>query len=182
MIKLIINTLGPEDTDSYTVALKTITSSLDKIILYSSFDDIIEHLSELVNQYILIPVAFESSFTKYDWKDFNFEFWEYLEIKSVISRKTKPMVLLENLEHEINKAIIHPATKIFMTNYLNSLNNKIDIIFEKSKVCAFERFKSEKYRYTICSKDAINNDCYLIKDIFEPHMIWCLYRVKGEIS
>lgn len=177
---MIINTLGPTGTDSHAAALDTVTSSQDKIVLYKSFDEIIEQLGQLSNQYILIPVAFESSSKDYDWKDLNFEYWEKLEIISIFSKKTKPMILIENPEYEVDLAIIQPATRIYMKKYLDSIAAQTEIIPEKSKIRAYEKFSEENYRYTICSKETVSENSFLIQNTFEPSMIWCLYRVKGE--
>ena len=176
---MIINTLGPTTTDCY-YAISRIDTNVDMVVLYDSFDSIVNCLDRLKDQYILFPVAFESSIENYSWKDFNFEYHQRVEIVDVFHSFTKVMVLIENCNYKINRAIIQPATKIFMSNFIKKKGMDLRIDFTHSKVTANKKFREEGYRFSIVSKETIlYNDDINICETFSPEMIWCLYRVKG---
>lgn len=176
---MIINTLGPTTTDCFN-ATKYVSAKFDAIILYNSFDSIIANINNLKGQYILLPVAFESSLKQYGWKDFNFEYHRMIEIVEVFHSFTKEMVLVENKKYKINKAIIQPATKFFMINYLNKEKIDIQIDFAPSKFQAKMKFQEDSYRFATVSKEALHESKDIsICDSFLPEMIWCLYKVKG---
>ncbi|WP_348921673.1 hypothetical protein [Enterococcus rotai] len=177
---MIINTLGPVGSDSYRVA-KTLIDVHDEINIYSSFDEIIAKIDDMENQYILIPTAYRSALSEYDWKDFNFEYWERMDLANVFHRKTKIMMLVENAKFKKDCAIIHPATSIYMKKYIAKqyLNSKIE--FASSKCKAYERFVKFDYRFTIASEDNISfkNSYKIIKKI-QPEMVWCVYKVREK--
>lgn len=176
---MIINTLGPTATDCF-YAINRIKLKVDVIVLYDSFDSIVNCFDKLKGQYILLPVAFESSIKNYSWKDFNFEYHKRIEIVDSFHSFTKGMVLIENCNYKINRAIIQPATEILMLNYLKKKSMDLRIDFTHSKVMANKKFLEEGYRFSIVSQETIiNNDDIIICETFFPEMIWCLYRVKG---
>lgn len=174
---MIINTLGPKYTDSYRIALKLINKSIDKINLFNSFDNLIMKINDLKGQYILIPTAYKSTDKEYDWKDFNFEYSNELNLTKVFAHKTKPIMLIENTNFVINKAVIQPATSIFMKNYCYKQKLDLEIIFKPSKYAAFIYFKKYKFRYTIVSNDFKGVSDFKLCRMFYPNMVWCLYEV-----
>lgn len=179
---MIIHTLGPESTDSFG-ALLSIVESSKKIVCHKSFDDIIENLHLFVDEYIFLPTAYQSHKRDYGWKDFNFQYWNQIELMTVFARPTKPMVLLKNKRWESDKAIIHPATKIFIEKYLNRMGEHTTMMFAKSKFSAWEIFKRDSLKYTIISLENFKDKDYPNYSIIEeytPQMIWCLYKVRGE--
>ncbi|RLK63979.1 hypothetical protein D3H64_01635 [Atopobacter sp. AH10] len=176
---MILNTLGPRTTDCVK-AIRYVRSKFDAVKLYSSFDRIIANISNLRGQYILMPVAFESCFSDYGWKDFNFEYHRLLRIVEVFHSFTQTMVLVENKKYVKNKAVIHPATKFFMTEYLDRKRMDIPIDFAPSKVVAKMLWEKEAYRFTIVSQALLDDNLGIkVRETFSPEMIWCLYEVKG---
>jgi hypothetical protein len=175
-----IHTLGPEGTDCYTVANQLLELSKGEIIGYASFDDIIDNIENFINEYILFPVAFVNKERNYDWKDFNFEYWSRLELVNLFHQKTKPMYLIENEKWKEDLAVIQPATNIFMEQYLKANKSDTKILFENSKFSSLEHLIINNYRYTIISDDIYEsrkNNFMKIKKIYEPSMIWCLYKI-----
>ena len=174
-----INTLGPETTDSYCVA-KNLCKNNDEILLYDSFDALIDNLWKMKDEYILIPAAYESVDKKYDWKDFNLDYWENVELTRVFHKKTKQMVLIEHTNFKKNIAVIQPATKIMLKKYLKEKRIDSEIEYESSKVKAYQQFFSNKYRFTIISSDVVRvTDQIITRKIYNPEMVWCLYKVRG---
>lgn len=178
-----INTLGPEMTDSYCAA-KNLGVKNEEILLYDSFDAIIDNLWKMEGEYILIPAAYESVEKKYDWKDFNFDYWENLELVRVFHRKTKQMILIEHKNFKKDIAIIQPATNIMLKKYLNEKNIESEIRYEPSKIKAYQKFFSNKYRFTIISSDVVvgGTEQIITRKVYNPEMVWCLYKVRGGIN
>ncbi|MCC5893937.1 MAG: hypothetical protein JJU16_00615 [Alkalibacterium sp.] len=180
---MIIHTLGPESTDSYAAAKTLLNSEEDDIVGYPSFDTILHHLEELKGDCVLFPVAFQSARRSYGWKEFNYDYWENIELMQVFAKKTKPMVLIENSARRENSAMIHPATTIFLQKYLKKVKEDIPITFTDSKVKAWTAFQNKGLKYTIISEDVYEkekcNDYQLIER-YEPEMVWCLYKIKNE--
>lgn len=184
-----IHTLGPETTDSYMVAKglvgKTPIGDQQKgeVVPYTSFDQLIHHIPQLKGEYLLFPLGFQSAKRNYTWKDFHYDYYQELDIVTVFPQKTKPMALVRNKFPTENRAIIHPATKIFLEKYLKHRNKQAMITFADSKAKAWSGFLKKQIAYTICSLDdyqAVDDPNLVLEETYEPEMIWCLYRVKEE--
>ncbi|RLK63885.1 hypothetical protein D3H64_02060 [Atopobacter sp. AH10] len=175
---MILNTLGPTTTDCYH-AISYVKSKIDEIRLYSSFDRMIENIDHLKGQYILMPLAFESSCRAYGWKDFNYEYYRRLNIVELFHAPIKEMVLVENKPYKMDKAIIQPATQFLMLDYLSRRGIASPIDFAPSKAKAKNQWEDKGYRFAIVSKDALDDeDRKKICESYSPEMIWCLYEVK----
>lgn len=180
---MIIHTLGPENTDSYAAAQSLLQAEEDDIVGYPSFDTILHELERLKGDCVLFPVAFQSARKPYGWKEFNYDYWEKIELLQVFAKKTKPMVLIENRDRKMDSAMIHPATKIFLEKYLNKVNETLPITYTDSKIKAWTAFKNMGLKYTIISEDVFEKektDQYQIVERYEPQMVWCLYKIKAE--
>lgn len=180
-----IHTLGPEHTDCYEAASKLICVPDDKIICYESFDRIINELGNLIGEFVLFPAAFQSAKSNYGWKEFNFQYWDRLELVKVFSKETKPMVLVKNRNWKQNIAVIHPATEIFINEYIKKTQESIKIVYSDSKFKAWNQFLENEMKYTIISKDVLrlnNNRSLIIVNQYNPIMVWCLYKIRRATS
>lgn len=180
---MIIHTLGPEGTDSYAAAQTLVSAEEDDIVGYPSFDTILHQLDHFKGECVLLPVAFQSARKPYGWKEFNYDYWDRIELLSVFSKKTKPMVLVENKLRKEDSAMIHPATAIFLEKYLDRMNESIPITYTDSKIKAWTAFQKKGLKYTIISEDVFENertDDYQLIERYEPEMVWCLYKIKQE--
>jgi hypothetical protein len=178
---MIIHTLGPSSTDSYTVAKSFMQSEDDEIVQYPSFDNLLHIIDQLTGQYVLFPVAFKSARKDYGWKEFNYDYWDKVDLVNVFQRKTKPMVLVKNRQYKQNRAMIHPATTIFLKKYLIKENENTFIEFTDSKYKAWLAFCKKNLRYTIISEDVFEREkkeAYTIEARYEPVMVWCLYKIN----
>lgn len=178
-----IHTLGPETTDSYAVAESLLETENDKVVPYTSFDQMIHEIPNLKGELLLFPVGFESAKRKYTWKDFHYDYYKVLDIVEVFPKATKPMVLVKNKFPTENRAIIHPATKIFLEKYLKKENKQAMISFADSKYKAWTAFLKKGVEYTVINLDVFEDekqDDMFIEETYEPEMIWCLYRVKNN--
>lgn len=179
-----IHTLGPESTDSYAAA-QTLVQEEDEIVGYPSFDNLLHHLPNLIGEHILFPVAFKSARREYGWKEFNYDYWDQVELVKVFPKRTKPMLLVKNNHRSENRAIIHPATTIFLEKYLKKRGEHTPITFTDSKYKAWTAFRKKQLKYTIISEDVYEKekqDGFTIEERYEPEMVWCLYKIKGEVS
>ncbi|MFC6464690.1 hypothetical protein ACFP65_06790 [Marinilactibacillus sp. GCM10026970] len=175
-----IHTLGPESTDSYAAAKSLIKSEEDDIVAYPSFDNLIHNIELLKGEYVLFPVAFKSARREYGWKEFNYDYWDKVELVEVFQKKTKPMVLVKNKEHSENTAMIHPATTIFLKKYLESIEDPTLITYTDSKYKAWTAFCKKNLKYTIISEDVFEKERYPeheVEERYEPVMVWCLYKI-----
>jgi len=93
------------------------------------------------------------------------------------------MALVRNKFPTENRAIIHPATKIFLEKYLKKNHKQAMITFADSKYKAWRAFLKKRAEYTVISVDIFDNekqdDMYIV-ETYEPEMIWCLYKVKTD--
>lgn len=179
-----IHTLGPENTDSYAAA-ETLLQEEDEIVGYPSFDNLLHHLPDLKGEHVLFPVAFKSARREYGWKEFNYDYWDQVELVHVFPKKTKPMLLVENPQRMENRAMIHPATTIFLEKYLQKQNEHTAISFTDSKYKAWTAFCKKKLKYTIISEDvfeAEKREEFIVVERYEPEMVWCLYKIKETIN
>lgn len=178
---MIIHTLGPDSTDSYAAAERFMQSEDDAIVEYPSFDSLLHSIDELKGQYVLFPAAFQSARKNYGWKEFNYDYWDKVELVEVFQKKTKPMILVKNIKHAENRAMIHPATTIFMKKYLKAKDEQTRIDFTDSKYKAWTAFRKKNLKYTIISEDVFEQEkqsSHVIEERYEPVMIWCLYKIK----
>lgn len=176
-----IHTLGPDSSDSYVAAKSILQSEEDDVIDYPSFDSLIHNIRQLREDYVLFPVAFQSARKEYGWKEFNYDYWDRVELIQVFSKKTKPMLLVKNRKHTENKAMIHPATEIFMKKYLKSVGESTVISYTDSKYKAWTAFYKKKLKYTIVSEDVYEKEKqeeFVVEERYEPEMVWCLYKIK----
>lgn len=185
---MIIHTLGPNSTDSYAVAESLLQSEDDGIVEYPSFDSLLHNLDQLSGQHVLFPVAFKSARKDYGWKEFNYDYWDKVELVKVFQKKTKPMLLIKNKYYKQDRAMIHPATTIFLKKYLIKENENTVIEFADSKYKAWSVFCKKDLKYTIISEDVFEKEkkeAYTIEERYEPVMVWCLYKIneqrKGEL-
>lgn len=178
---MIIHTLGPSSTDSYAVAESLLQSEDDGIVEYPSFDSLLHTIDSLSEQYVLFPVAFKSARKDYGWKEFNYDYWDRVDLVDVFQRKTKPMVLVKNKYYSQDRAMIHPATTIFLKKYLTAQNEQTAIDFADSKYKAWTAFCKKNLKYTIISEDVFEKEKkadYTIEARYEPVMVWCLYKIN----
>lgn len=178
---MIIHTLGPSSTDSYAVAESLLQSEDDGIVEYPSFDSLLHNIDSLSEQYALFPVAFKSARKDYGWKEFNYDYWDKVDLVDVFQRKTKPMVLVKNKYYSQDQAMIHPATTIFLKKYLTAQNEQTAIEFADSKYKAWTAFCKKNLKYTIISEDVFEKEKkaeYTIEARYEPVMVWCLYKIN----
>lgn len=185
-----ICTLGPKGTDSYNALLYWCRKNNNKfynVKLFNTFELLFENLQK--NEYIIMPVGYSNrnNSRMANWVDYHFKYMDNLKLITQFSLNTKEMILIENKDYLINKAIIHSSTYQFL---LNTNINYDGIDFCDSKVKAFELFCDNKYKYVICSKDVAlssdfynktNKNSYKIIKKFRPTMIWAVYKVKEEI-
>lgn len=177
---MIIHTLGPSSTDSYAAAESLIKSEEDDIVAYPSFDNLLHNIDSLKGEHVLFPVAFKSARRDYGWKEFNYDYWDKVELVEVFQKKTKPMVLVRNTKYSENSAMIHPATTIFMKKYLESTVEHTLINFADSKYKAWTAFCKKNLKYTIISEDVFEKEKYpehKVEERYEPVMVWCLYKI-----
>ena len=178
---MIIHTLGPSSTDSYAAAESLLKSEEDDIVEYPSFDSLLHNLDQLKGQHVLFPVAFKSARKEYGWKEFNYDYWDKVELVKVFKKNTKPMVLVKNTKYVENTTMIHPATTIFMKKYLEKIADRTLIHFTDSKYKAWTAFRKKKMKYTIISEDVYEKEKYpehRVEERYEPVMVWCLYKIK----
>ncbi|WP_208560711.1 hypothetical protein [Marinilactibacillus kalidii] len=177
---MIIHTLGPNSTDSYAAAESLLKSDEDDIVAYPSFDNLLHTIESLKGEHVLFPVAFKSARREYGWKEFNYDYWDKVELVEVFQKKTKPMVLVRNHRYTEDAAMIHPATTIFMKKYLASTSEQTLINFADSKYKAWTAFCKKNLKYTIISEDVFEKEKYPeheIQERYEPVMVWCLYKI-----
>ncbi|SLC92954.1 Uncharacterised protein [Mycobacteroides abscessus subsp. abscessus] len=140
---------------------------------YPSFDSLLHSIDSLSEQYVLFPVAFKSARKDYGWKEFNYDYWDKVDLVDVFQLKTKPMVLVKNKYYAEDRAMIHPATTIFL--------KKTAIEFADSKYKAWIAFCKKNLKYTIISEDVFEREKkadYTIEARYEPVMVWCLYKIN----
>lgn len=178
---MIIHTLGPKSTDSYAAAKSLLQSEEDDIVEYPSFDSLLHNLEQLKGQHVLFPVAFKSARRDYGWKEFNYDYWDKIELVNVFQRKTKPMLLIKNQQHTENTAMIHPATTIFLKKYLDAQSEQTVVRFTDSKYKAWKAFCKKSLKYTIISEDVYEKEKqpeHTVEERYEPVMVWCLYKIN----
>lgn len=178
---MIIHTLGPSSTDSYAIAESFMQSEDDGIVEYPSFDSLLHNIDQMTGQHVLFPVAFKSARKDYGWKEFNYDYWDKVDLVEVFQRKTKPMVLIKNNYYAEDHAMIHPATTIFLKKYLTEKNEDTVIEFTDSKYKAWSAFCKKNLKYTIISEDVFEKEKtteYTIEARYEPVMVWCLYKIN----
>lgn len=181
-----IGTLGPKETDSYRATIYWINKYMNndfEIILFDAYEALFCKLKNL--DYILMPVGYINRQSKnyMAWVDFHFKYLKKLTIYTLFHLPTKEMLLVENSNPQIDKAVIQAAT-FELLKEANTEN--CDIVYVSSKPRALTLFLKEKYRYTICSSD----DYYLrkkdidliIRDSFRPEMIWVVYKVNVGVE
>lgn len=180
-----INTLGPQGTDSYRAAKylknKLIIQNI-KIKLHDSFHEIFEKIGTISGEYILIPAAYRDTLTHENWTDLNFKYWNLLQIEYVFKLDTMPMILLENKNYLIDKAVIHPSTAIFLKNIAGGTKTT----YFNSKPIVLKKFIEDSYHFSIVSEklwkltkiSTSHNFCKI--KTFEPTMVWVLYKVEGK--
>lgn len=179
-----IHTLGPHESDSFCTLKKILHENIEKkalIKLHKSYEEIILNLKKYKGDFFFLPVAFKFKNEPYGWGEFNFEHQNNVKLKEIYYESTMPMYLVENLDYKLNKAIIHPATEIYIRNYCKNSNSMIEIDYESSKVLAYEKMKSDNYRLCIISKQVYENDqenkSCKIRKTFKPKMLWCMYEI-----
>lgn len=180
---MIIHTLGPSSTDSYAVAESLLQSEDDGIVEYPSFDSLLHNMDQLSGQHVLFPVAFKSARKNYGWKEFNYDYWDKVDLVKVFQQKTKPMLLVKNNYPAENRAMIHPATTIFLKKYLAAKNEDTVIDFTDSKYKAWSAFRKKNLKYTIISEDVFEREkkaAYTVEARYEPVMVWCLYKINEQ--
>lgn len=185
-----ICTLGPKGTDSYNALLYWCQKNNKESYntkLFNSFEMLFENLNK--NDYIIMPVGYSNRNNEEmaNWVDYHFKYMDKLKLINVFVLKTKEMILIENNNYSINKAIIHSSTYQLLLN-ANIVYDGVD--FCESKVNAFNLFIKNKYKYVICSKDIVplsdyskksNKAPYKTIKEFCPTMIWVVYKMEEEI-
>lgn len=178
MKSYIINTLGPQGTDSFVSAKYWAQSFYPgaKIVLYDTFEKLFTNLHK--GEFIVMPTGYcnRENENLFCWVDFHFKYIKNLEIVDSFILKTKPMVILNNKNYKYDKAVIQSATYQLLRQ---KLKREIEIDFASSKVAAYEVFVAKKYRYTLCSKSTIDiefkKDVEIISE-FQPKMVWVVYK------
>ncbi|BAP86563.1 hypothetical protein LOOC260_120570 [Paucilactobacillus hokkaidonensis JCM 18461] len=173
-----IHTLGPNTTDSVAAAAHIPGNVEYQLVLHDSFDEIISNLPQLQGDYFLVPTAYQSKQSDFGWRELSYQYWDQLELESVYHHPLKTMCLIENLQFEQNKAIVHPATTNLLNGYLNQKNLTIPIHYAGSKASAYKKFVRDGYRFSIISQDLLEADSkYQIIKTYHPDMVWCLYHI-----
>lgn len=170
-----IHTLGPTSTDSYAAATHIPGVAAPTIVLHDNFDEIIAQLPDLVGNHFLVPAAYQSQRADFGWRELCYEYSDRLQLVNLFHRPLKPMCLLENPLYTEDAAIIHPATANLLRH---SQAGDYEVFYAGSKAAAYADFKAVGYRYTIASADMVE-DQTMIRKVFEPDMVWCLYLVCG---
>ncbi len=173
---MIVNTLGPNKSDSYNAAVNWLKNSDGQIITYASFEDIFNNIDNLIEEYIIMPVGFENKYTGKNWVHYHFTYIKKLDVINTFILKTKEMYLIENVECKNLTAIIHSSTESFLKN---NIDDKVQVFYENSKCLAYEKFLNGQYKYCIASKDVFEEKSYgqIIKQ-FTPTMVWIVYLVR----
>ena len=139
---------------------------------------------EFKDDFIFIPTGFKSNLRDYGWTEFNFEYNTMITIEKTFFYKTMPMLVIENLNWNNPKAIIHPTTEIFIKNIYTNPNDIPEIEYTSSKVLAYSLFKKHNYRLSIVSEPVFINDksknSFKVIRKVTPSMVWCLYRIHGD--
>ncbi|CAH1851394.1 hypothetical protein [Convivina intestini] len=182
-----LHTLGPVGTDSQRAAQYYQTNQ--EIILHSSFEEILTNLADYQGEEILLPVAFKSQQVPgLNFADFNYLEWQRAKIKTAFVLPLLPLIVLENLNHRKQIAIIHAATEGLMKRYLQSVD--LDnvwgpsVVFAPSKPVAFERFVADQDWFSIVSlnqyenSDLVDDDHYQVRQTLRPEMVWVVYEIK----
>ena len=124
-----------------------------------------------------MPVGFENKRNNKNWIFYHFKYYNILEPRECFIKKTKPMLLIRNVNCYKNNAIIHSSTDVFL-DVLNDSNLVVE--YTDSKCLAYDTFKDGNHRYCIISKDVYEKSPFgEIINEFYPTMIWIVYFVKG---
>lgn len=183
-MKIIINTLGPQTTDSYRAAeywIKKNKYENFEIVGYKSFESLFRSVKE--SQHIVMPLGYSNRNGQEfkGWVDFHFRFWDELEIYEVFELHTKEMVLLNNRQYKKNGIVIQSATYQLAKSTID-LEDRM-FFYSPSKALALEEFLKHGYQYTICSKDNYvqkgleKRSNYTIVKEYNPIMVWIVYRI-----
>ncbi len=180
-----LHTLGPETTDSYKAAMYLREMYLDledaELVLHDSFDDIYRKLDDEQGDLFLVPVAYRSAQSNGNWADNNLKYWDKLKIMDVFKLPIMPLVLVRNPDGKDGEAVLHPSTKELIKEYSLNQGRKLHLEFVDSKAEALRKFESDKYEFSIVTKDVYQSNCADRQDEvlaeYEPNMVWCLYRI-----
>ena len=186
---MIIHTLGPKTTDAYLATLAYCQQQrlVADIQLHDSFEVIIDNLASYKGDALLIPAAFKShKIEDLDWAKLNYNMSDRLSIKDTFHLPLMPMVLVENTNYQVDKAIIHAATEGLLDDFMTVKNPTFDltrqVIYADSKAVALTDFFTEGYHYAIVSKDhyeeiAQHKFGYTIKKEYDTSMVWVVYNI-----
>lgn len=178
---LIINTLGPKQTDCYRATmywLKKHGISDYKVKLHESIENLFTNLIQ--GEYIMMPAGYVNRKDNLStWVDFHFSFYETLELIDVFANNVMIMALIENNKYTKKGIVVQSAT-------CNLIRNKTEeFVYADSKPKALEKFINESYHYVICSKSmfkekSLDVSQYVIKEEYKPTMVWVVYRINQE--
>lgn len=180
-------TLGPAGTDSYNALIwwLNIRNYNVTVKVVDEFETAFQ--LAIKNDIILMPAGYQNrrEGSEYiSWIDFHFHYYEKVVVEDYFMRKTMAMALVENVDYEIDSIILHSSTYQLYRINEKTLNNK-DISFASSKISALDAFLINKYRYAIVSYDELSKRLRIagisikILRMFEPEMIWVIYKMKG---
>lgn len=184
-MSITVNTLGPEETDSYRATvywLKKKKVDNYKIRIFESYEELFENLNQY--QYIVMPAGYMNRKNKEmsSWVDFHFGYYSKLEFVDVFPLKVMKMIFVENNNYNKKGIVVQSATCQFAKNE-KSYNEQF--VYANSKPQALQTFFDESYHYTLCSEPVFrrknpNPSQYIIKHEYSPVMIWVVYRVNME--
>lgn len=184
-MSVIVNTLGPEGTDSYRATvhwLKKMGVGNYKINIFESYEELFENLKQC--QYIVMPAGYMNRKNKEmsSWVDFHFGYYSKLEFVDVFPLKVMKMIFVENKNYDKKGIVVQSATCQFAKTEENYNEH---FLYANSKPQALQIFLDESYHYTLCSEPVFKRknpdpSQYIIKHEYNPVMIWVVYKVNME--
>ncbi|WP_281164234.1 hypothetical protein [Liquorilactobacillus sicerae] len=177
-----IHTLGPAETDSNQAAqyfAANFVQEACEIILHPSFEQLFIELSNLTDDYLLIPTAFRSSQLNLSWGQWHYRNLDQLTLKNAFIFQLSPLVLLENTQSSNNLADTHAA----LADLVSQIIPSAQINCSASKYLAYQKYRSTDSRYVLTNQQLVQIRPFerIIKE-FEPQMIWAVYQIKGELA
>ncbi|WP_371591561.1 hypothetical protein OHA84_35995 [Streptomyces sp. NBC_00513] len=169
-------TLGPADTDAHHVA-----RALGPVQLVESFPRAME-VAWQEDSYALICAGYTARDDRAisdSWVGLHFRYVGRMEISRTWVRRTKPMCVAVNRDRvvhpdEVGSVALHPSTTVFADLHLPAA---ADRTFVDAKPLAVDLAASGAVDACIGSVDVVRRVRHLeITEVFEPQMLWCLYR------
>lgn len=165
-------TLGPAGTDAHAEAQR----HFDQVILTRSFSAALMTALDR-HAYALVAAGFverglDGAITS-GWIDLHFRHLGQLEIADTWVAPTKQMCLAASpAVTAVRSLALHPATQVFADTYApGAVYRYVD-----AKPAAVQLAANGEVDGCIGSVDVALQAGLSVRDVFEPTMVWCLYR------